>query len=217
MTENAATPPLPGEPAFPAPGQSPDGKVAYTPLGDLLDRLENSAGKGWVRVGDLIDGLGETAVTPLVLMIAILVVSPLSGIPGVPTLSALILTTLNVQSMFGSRYLWLPQMLRQRSVPVRRLQQAIDWLRRPCAFIDRHSQARLKFLTYGPMKLVAFIATLAIPLTWPFLEIFPFITSIGALSLALVAFGRMTRDGLYLLLGYAMIGAACGLALWIVL
>ena len=215
MTDRA-NPPLPGEPDFPEPGQSPDGVAPYTPLGDLRDRLENSAGEGKVKVGALIDGLGETAVTPLVLMISIMVVSPLSGIPGVPTLSALVLTILNVQSVIGARYLWLPQMLRQRKIPAKRLQQAIDWLRKPCACIDRHSQARLRILTYGPMKVVAFLATLAIPLTWPFLEIFPFVTSSGALSLAHVAFGRMTRDGLYQLLGYAMIAGALGLGLWIV-
>ncbi|WP_158965157.1 exopolysaccharide biosynthesis protein [Chachezhania sediminis] len=213
---NPSEPPLPGEPDFPAPGQSPDGVVPYAPLGDLLDRLENVAGDDRdLCVGSIVDDLGETAVTPLVLLIAILMVSPLSGIPLMPTLSSIILLTLNVQSMFGRNHLWLPDWLRRRQIPHGRLTQAIGWLRKPCAYIDRHSQPRFAILTYGPMRLLAFIVCLAIPLTWPFLEILPFVTSIGALALALVAFGRMTRDGLFLLLGYSVVGGAVGLGFWV--
>ena len=79
-------------------------------------------------------------------------------------------------------------------------------MRGPCSFLDRHSHQRLMFLTRGPMRWFTLALCAVIPLGWPPLEVLPMVTSIGGGTVALLAYGLYTRDGVYVLLGYAMIG-----------
>lgn len=173
----------------------------------LLDALDGAATGETVSVADMLERVGDRSFTPVILAVSILLVSPASGIPGLPTLSALLIVLIGVQGLARRRHLWLPGALMRRQVRAQRLRQAIGWLRKPAAWIDRHSHARLRVLTKGPARLAAFSLCIVIPMMWPMLELVPFVTSIGAGAVALIAFGLLTRDGLYVLLGYGMCGA----------
>ncbi|NNE53472.1 MAG: exopolysaccharide biosynthesis protein [Sulfitobacter sp.] len=171
----------------------------------LLDAI-NTKGEGrTVTFREMLDQIGENAITPFILVIAVLMVSPLSGIPGTPTVSALIIFTMTVQALSGRKRLWLPEALLRQKIRVRYLQRAVRWLRAPCAFLDHHSQRRLAFLTVGPMRWVTLGVCALIPLTWPLLELLPMVTSFGAATIALLVFGLFTRDGVYVLWGYTVI------------
>ena len=63
------------------------------------------------------------------------------------------------------------------------------------------------------MRVVTLALCVLIPLGWPFLEILPLVSSFGAGTVALLAFGLFTRDGVYVLLGYLMIALTSGSAL----
>lgn len=173
----------------------------------LLDALDGAATGETVSVADMLEHVGDRSFTPVILAVSILLVSPASGIPGLPTLSALLIVLIGVQGLARRRHLWLPGALMRRQVRAQRLRQAVGWLRKPAAWIDRHSHARLRVLTRGPARLAAFSLCTVIPMMWPMLELVPFVTSIGAGAVALIAFGLLTRDGLYVLLGYGMCGA----------
>ncbi|WP_299367053.1 exopolysaccharide biosynthesis protein [uncultured Tateyamaria sp.] len=185
-------------------------------LTHLLDILEEAAQGDRVTVQDILHEIGDRSIMPIVLAIALLMVSPLSGIPGLPTLSALLIVMVMVQALFGRRHLWLPGLVRNRAVPVRRLRRAVAALRRPARWIDRHSHPRLRMLTGGPLRLGTLLLCLLIPMTWPLLELLPFVTSFGAGAVSLMAFGLFTRDGLYVLLGYGVVGGLAALTLWLV-
>ncbi|MEL6451573.1 MAG: exopolysaccharide biosynthesis protein [Pseudomonadota bacterium] len=185
-------------------------------LTHLLDDLEEAATGQAVSVQDVLDQIGDRSIMPVVLAIALLLVSPLSGIPGLPTLSCIIILLVMAQALAGRRHLWLPTVLRNRKVKADRLQRAVDWMRKPAAFIDRHSHPRLRILTFGPLRWVTMLACTLVPLVWPFLELLPFVTSFGAGAVALMSFGLLTRDGLYILLGYGVVGAMAGVALWLI-
>ncbi|MBY5933481.1 exopolysaccharide biosynthesis protein [Tateyamaria omphalii] len=173
-------------------------------LNHLLDAL-NEAGDGHdVSVQDILDEIGERSIMPVVLAVSILLVSPLSGIPGMPTLSAIVLILLIGQALAGRKHLWLPGFLSRRRLARARLQVATSWLRRPATWFDTHSHPRLRPLARNPLRKVALLLCMAIPLTWPFLELLPFMTSFGAGAVALLAFGLVTRDGYFLLAGYAV-------------
>lgn len=174
------------------------------PLTHLLDALD-AAGEGdEVSVQNILDAIGERSIMPVVLAISILLVSPLSGVPGIPTLSALILVLLIGQVFARRRHLWLPPFLRNRRLSRARLNKATGWLRRPAAWFDRHSHPRLRFLALNPMRQLALLLCLAIPLSWPFLELLPFFTSFGAGVVALLSFGLLTHDGYFLIAGYVV-------------
>lgn len=177
-------------------------------LTHLLDEVDHAARGDTVSINDILDEFGERAITPFILLVSILLVSPLSGIPGVPTLSAAIIVILSLQALFGRRRLWLPDRLKRYRISSVRVRKSVAWLRKPCSFLDRHSRARLRYLTQGPMRWLTLLVCVIIPLSWPLLELLPFFTSFCAGIIALLAFGLLTRDGIYVLAGYLIVGAA---------
>lgn len=178
----------------------------------LLDQMEDAAQNTDVSVSDVLDELGNRAITPFILLIALLMISPLSGILGVPTIAAVLIITLAVQALFGKQRLWLPQWALGLSIRSSRMQTAVDWMRRPCAFLDRHSRPRLRLLTRHPMRWITLLLCAVVPAFWPVLEVLPFASTCGAIVVASLAFGLLTRDGIYVLAGYCMVGVIIAVA-----
>lgn len=171
-------------------------------LAYLLDSMERAAENEAVSINDVLHEIGDRAITPLILIVALLLVSPLSGIPGVSTMAALIIILLAVQAVTGRRRLWLPKFLLCREVAGHRLGGCVRFLRRPCTFVDGRCKPRLQLLTTGAMRFVTLVVVTIIPLGWPFMEVLPMMSSLGAGTVALLVFGLFTRDGLFVLLGY---------------
>jgi len=175
------------------------------PLTHLLDGLEQAADGENVSIADVRERLGNRAITPFILLIAVMMITPISGIPGVPTLSAVMIITLATQALFGRRRLWLPKRLLRLEIASSRVKTALSWIRRPCAFLDRNSRPRLALLTNGLMRWVTLLLCVIVPLFWPLLEFLPFFSSFGATIVSLFAFGLLTRDGIYVLAGYCLV------------
>lgn len=182
-------------------------------LGDLLDRLAAVADRADVNIADVLGAVGERSFAPIILVIALLMVSPLSGIPGAPTVSGLLICLVGVQALLGRRHLWLPDAILRRSIPKTRLRAAIGWLKRPAAWFDRHSHIRWPLLTTPPLRWATMATCVAVAMIWPALELLPFVTSLGAGAIALLSFGLLTRDGLYVVLGFAVIAGVLGMVL----
>lgn len=173
------------------------------PLTGLLDAVRRAARREKVSLREVFAELGDRTFTPVILIICVLLVSPLSGIPGVPTLAAVLIVMLSVQALAGRRKIWLPPVLLNAKLGAGVVKRSVDWLRRPALWLDRNSTPRLRYLTEGPMRLLVLAQCAVIPLAWPALEFVPGATSFGAATLALFAFGLLARDGLFILVGYA--------------
>jgi hypothetical protein len=178
--------------------------------------MDAAASGTMVSVRDVVHEFGDRSITPLILLVAALMITPLSGIPGMPTLAAALIVTMSVQALLGRRRIWLPGFLLDRSMAAHRLRWAVSWLRRPSAYFDRHAHKRLQSLVKGPGRTLALLVCALIPMTWPLLEILPLVSTLGATVVGLLAFGLFTRDGLYALLGYALIAVLVliGATLW---
>jgi len=183
-------------------------------LAFLLDSMDRAADHETVSIQDVLHEIGDRSITPLILVVALLLVSPLSGIPGVSTLAAVTIIILAVQAVSGKRSLWLPRFLLRREIAGQRLRSCVGYLRRPCAFIDGRCHPRLQFLTNGPMRFLTLLMVTIIPIGWPFMEIIPMMASIGAATVALLVFGLFTRDGLFVLLGYLCVAVTLGAGAW---
>lgn len=178
-------------------------------LNHLLDGMEHAAASDDVALRDFLDEFGERSITPMILLASLLLVSPLSGVVGVSSFIAVLVIVLSAQALFGNKRLWLPEFLLNKRLGSSHLRTAVGWLRKPCAFFDRHSGKRLQFLTTGPMRMMTLLTCTIMPMGWPLLEFVPFASSFGGGTVALFAFGLFTRDGLYVLLGYlSMISVA---------
>jgi hypothetical protein len=178
---------------------------ADSSLTNLLDRLDRAAQGTQISVSDVVDELGDRAIIPLILLIALIMLSPLSGVLGMPTLAAILIITLAVQALFGRRRLWLPHWIKRLNMRASRMRTVVDWLRKPSAFLDRHSRPRLRVLTHSPLRWLTLLFCVVVPAFWPLLEVLPFVTTLGALIVSLLAFGLLTRDGIYVLAGYCIV------------
>jgi hypothetical protein len=186
----------------------PDDAPVRSPqsLGELLEAMRPAEGDTRVSVKDVLRRVGDHSFAAVILVPAIVLVSPISGIPGSPTIGALITILVSLQALIGRRHLWLPGFLRNRSVSAEKMNRAINWLRKPAGWMDRYSSNRLKLLTSRPLRPFAYAAVTVIAVSWPFLELLPFVTSFFAGAVAMMMFGIMTRDGIFLLAGYAQAG-----------
>lgn len=171
-------------------------------LGDLLQRIAQVASdRDRVSLSAIMDALGTRSFGPVLLLIGVILVSPLSGMPGMPTTMGLGLALISLQLLMGREAFWLPGWLLNRHVSSNRLQKALQWLDRPARFIDWWLRPRLSILASQGGAIVIAIVCLLLALAMPMMEVVPF--SATAAGLAVVAFGLalVAVDGLFVLLG----------------
>ncbi|WP_027135074.1 exopolysaccharide biosynthesis protein [Geminicoccus roseus] len=171
-------------------------------LGAVLERLERAARRqDEVSVADLQAAIGKRSFGPLLLVPGLVVLSPLSGIPTLPTFAAGILLLIAVQILGGRTSIWLPGRLARRTLPRHGLLKALAILEPGARVADRFVKPRLRILTgFWGIKAVALVCLL-IAVTMPPLEILPFINSGAGLVIVIFALGITAHDGILVLAG----------------
>ncbi len=181
-------------------------RPVYPSVSDLLDMVDR-AGDGGERVSveDVVEAIGDDAFPALLLVPALIIVSPASAVPGLSSLGGMIMALISVQMVFGRRSLWLPGFLSRRTIAHTTLDKAIAFLRRPAAFLDRVTRKRLSFLTAGPLRRLPPFICLCAAMVIPFFELVPMSSTIIASAITLFALSLLTRDGLLLILGIGVL------------
>ena len=184
-------------------------------MGDVLGELDElAANHDEVRVADVLDDFGARSFGPFIMIPAVLEITPVGGIPGVPTVLALFIALIAVQLLIGRDHVWIPQFVQHRAVGSKKLHKAVGKLKGMANFLDRHSKGRLEGLTKGTaIKLVAAVI-IALCCTVPPLEFLPFASTIPMLAIAVLGLALTVRDGALLLgsLLFAGLATALGLA-----
>jgi len=188
-------------------------RLEATTLTEMLDRLEFAErDNDQVKVDAMLDIIGRRSFGPLLLLPGLLVLSPLSGVPGVPSLAGLMVLLLSVQLLIGRQHFWMPQWLLNRCVPHHRLQQAMRFMRPVARWIDRLLRQRLTFLVES--YAVYFVAAMCslVALTMPPLELLPFAATSAGVAITAFGLALIGRDGLMALvaLGFCL---GCGFVL----
>lgn len=172
----------------------------------ILDRVREAGDGSSVYVSDIVEALGHASFGPLILIPALLVFSPLSGIPGMSSVCGVSIALIALQWPLGRRHVWLPAWLKRRQLRRDRLSKATDSLRRPIALVDRLTRSRLHVLVRPPMSVANELLCLACGLAMPMLELVPLSSSILGLAVALLAVASISRDGVLAALGYLIVG-----------
>jgi hypothetical protein len=140
---------------------------------------------------------GPAGALPVMMIVAMVIVSPLSGIPLLSSLGGLTIAAIALQLAAGRERLWLPAWLGRRAIPRDRLTAALDRLRPTAGFLDRHSRPRLRIVTVPPFSQAVLLLCALAGLSMPLLEILPFTSSLLASTVTLLGFSLLTRDGLW--------------------
>lgn len=175
-------------------------------LTEVLDKLDSAGDDESVSVGEILDEVGDRSLAPILLVPAMITASPISGIPGVPTITGIVVGLIVVQMLMGRDTLWVPQFLAKRSVSRSKMDKAVKFLRKPVGFLDKLMKPRLSWLARRPLSYLALLICLTIAVTTPVMEFLPFAISIAAVAIGFFAAGILMRDGLVMLIGYAVVG-----------
>ncbi|MEL7215513.1 MAG: exopolysaccharide biosynthesis protein [Pseudomonadota bacterium] len=177
-------------------------------LESIIDQVVQLCDGQTVTLGELIASFGRASLVPPLMLPALLVVSPLSGIPLFSSACGLIIALISVQMVLHRHKLWLPQMLARRELSTTRLKSAVKRIRPGARWLDRHSRRRIVFLERQPFVLLPQVACMMCGLAMPFLELVPFSSSLLALAVCLLALGMLVEDGLLTLVGLIPIAGA---------
>ncbi|KPB02902.1 exopolysaccharide biosynthesis protein [Ahrensia marina] len=171
-------------------------------LSKIVDKIRSGC-KGTdakVQVSDLLSTIGDKSMLPAILVPALIVATPLSGVPGVSVVGGLLIALFSFELVFNFRRVYLPAKLRSQSIDVNKLDSAMKKIAPVIKWIDRHSRSRLRFLFRRPLIWVPQLLCLFTGLMMPFLEFIPFSSSIAAIGVALLVMSMLTEDGMFFLL-----------------
>ncbi|MGM0417435.1 MAG: exopolysaccharide biosynthesis protein [Thermodesulfobacteriota bacterium] len=184
-------------------------------LEQLLEKIGTMAEteKDRITFGAIIDAIGTRSIGPLLLAPGLILTSPLSGIPGVPTLMGIFLLLISAQLPFKKQSYWMPQLLLKRSFKKKSVSKAVSKIRPAAKFVDRFIQPRLTFLVRGISKYIiasiCFITGLCIPV----MEIVPFSASGAGAVITLYGLSLVAYDGFIALTAYILTGFILAIAL----
>ncbi|WBV41995.1 exopolysaccharide biosynthesis protein [Pseudoroseomonas cervicalis] len=185
-------------------------------LGGLLDCLEEACAHAETVTGQAVmDQIGQRSFGALILLPAVIVVSPLSGIIGLPSAAALLIVAVAGQLMLGRHDVRIPQRIAHRAVPCRRVHQAMRVLRPMARVIDRILRPRLTLLTQGMASRAIAAACILLALLMPPLEMLPFASSLIAGVIALFGLALLANDGAMAVLGYLGLAGLAGAGLYL--
>ncbi|WP_158599039.1 exopolysaccharide biosynthesis protein [Rhodophyticola porphyridii] len=182
---------------------------------EIVDDVLSLCDAEEVSVRDMLAAFGNAGFLPALLIPAVIVVSPLSGIPILPSICGIMIFLVSIQMLGHRRHLWLPGWLLRRSVGTKGLRTAMERLHRPARWLDRHSGRRLGFLTRQPMLSLLQLACAICGLAMPLLELVPFSSSLLAAAICLMGLAMITRDGLWALVALLPVAGAITLLLTI--
>lgn len=183
----------------------------------VIERTQTATGGDKTSLREVLEALGQVSHSGVLLVPAILIVSPLSGIPGASSVAGIIIALVSAQMVFGKKHLWLPRWVLNLKVDSRKFDAAIEKLKRPAHFIDRHTHERLPFLVKRPMRIVIQVVCLLCGAVMPLLEFVPFSSSILGAAVSFFAIALVVRDGLLALFGLAFVAGAGALAVNVLL
>ena len=186
------------------------------PVRDIVDRLEACAGGDEVALGDLVRAFGAASFVSVMMVPALLVVSPMSGIPFFSSVCGITIAFIAGQMLFRRTHLYLPETVTRRRVPGDKLRTALQKTRRVADFLDRHTRkGRLRRLVGNGGRTVPHLLCAISGVLMPVLELVPFSSSVLGMGVLCFSIALLTRDGVFVLIGLAIVGGAGALLLFL--
>lgn len=174
-------------------------------ISEVVNGIKEIAGdQDEVSIGDLVEKFGDRSFAPLMLILALVGITPVGGIPTVPTILAGCIALIAGQRLFGREHVWLPQFVARRGVSSGKLTKGSGTLDTMAKVLDTIAKKRIAVLAGpGARRAVAGLIVV-LCLSMPVLELVPFAAAGPFLAIAILSLAIMVRDGLVMLIGSAL-------------
>ncbi len=169
-------------------------------IADLQDDL--SLRNDQVEFGWLLDRVSNRVYAAVLFLPALMAASPLTLIPGISFIFALITVLIILQMLVRRQRVWLPKRLRNVYFDKNKVAKALRYMEKPAVKLDRFFRPRLMFLTSpwaGQKVILLFTLILAI-LSGP-ATLVPFANLLFCIAILILAMGLLTRDGFVIIFG----------------
>lgn len=177
-------------------------------LSEIVDEITNAGEDAQeIQVRDILEAVGQRSFGPLLLVPGLIVLSPISGIPGVPTLGGLTVLLISGQLLIGRDHFWVPQFILRRKISRNRMAKAGKFLMPVARFIDKMVKPRLVFLTQQPFNYLIAATCALIGVLMPPMEAIPFSSSIASAGVTAFGLSLVAYDGVLALLAFALTAA----------
>ncbi|MET0547404.1 MAG: exopolysaccharide biosynthesis protein [Caulobacterales bacterium] len=161
-----------------------------------------------ISLEEMLDLIGRRAYGPLLLIIGLISISPLTLIPGSTWAIAVLTLVISVQMALHKTHPWMPKKALALQLTEDKLDKFISAARPTARFTDKLIRPRWSFLSEPPWALiVAILCALAALVTFP-LGFIPFAPLAPGLAVAFFGLGLTAKDGLMLSLGALIMAAA---------
>ncbi|MBQ2260023.1 MAG: exopolysaccharide biosynthesis protein [Loktanella sp.] len=185
------------------------GDNSHQEIGEIVETLREVGEDKSPTVRDIVEQLGSASFGAMLLVPAMVIASPASGIPVLPTICGLIIALISIQMVFGRDHIWLPDWLMTRKLDQDRFDRMLHFVRKPVRWVDRVTRPRLTWLLRWPAVLPLQVLCVLCGLAMPVMELVPLTSSIAAFAVCLVAVSLMSDDGFFALAGVVVaIGGA---------
>lgn len=155
-----------------------------------------------IRVADILGRLGTRSFGPLLLLAALPTLTPISTIPGVAIVGAVIVALAAGQLLLGFERLWLPNWLLQQQLGRATLERALRWIGPVTSLVDRLVRPRWSVMLERPGLAAIAVCCLMLTVVMFPLQLVPFTSGIPSFPVALFGLALIARDGLLALIGF---------------
>jgi hypothetical protein len=183
-------------------------RISPNAVQNIAHRIRQASGGSNVTVGEIVRAMDASIQPVLLLLPALILVTPLSGIPGLSSLGGLTIALVAAQILLGRSDIWLPDFVLRRTLPASRLAWSLERLDRFAAFIDKRSTPRAEWLLGFPGRQLGLATCILCGMAMPFLELVPFSATTLAVVVSVLAAGLLVRDGVLLAFGLGGFGFA---------
>ena len=181
-------------------------------LDQIGEKVRDDPTPDSLTLREVIDAVGRRTYGPLLLVIGLFAISPVTVVPGLTWLAALLTLIVAGQMALGLRRIWLPSSALNTRLPRDAVLRGLDKARPMARRVDRVLKPRLTFLTYPPfVNLIALLVIIAALITFP-LGLIPLAPLAPGSAVVFFGLGMAARDGLWLALGMAALAGAFWLA-----
>ncbi len=173
----------------------------------MVEALKDMAkGRDSVTFGEVADVLGRRGHGPLLFVLSTFLILPIGWIPGVGGALGILMAVVGVEMLRGRRGIWLPGVLRNRTLPAARIGDVATRMRGPVDRIARILKPRFTRLVRNPLSILAIAGLLIVGgLSMLVIGAIPILSPLVGLPVLCFALGVTAADGRFILAGYTLV------------
>ncbi len=192
-----------------SPRPTPGEQQAPDSLSGLLDHfVDSTEGQDNVKIVDLLDSLSSRSHGPMLLLPAIISISPIGMIPGMSIVTGTLIILIATQMMFFSSRPWIPKRLEYFQFSREKLKTGVEKMQPWVKWIEKVVHRRFDFLASGNAIYPVAIICVLLAISFYPLAFVPLGVLIPGFAITMFAIGLTAQDGLLVAIGFVLTSAA---------